>query len=207
MLSTKSGEKITLCISILLALTLFFLPFLEMMPPTSLVVPLLGKFFVFTIQMVSLSIFFTIFTINIHNRTPSLYNKMPLTIKNIFLNHIARLLFVAEEKTFADSVILDQKYGEFKALQKRRCLDKSVLGMASFSNLIRFSKAAQSIKRNLCVFPKESDKEEKFKGDGLFLTHEAVMTCMNDAVNNIEVEIEIRIVKIILHKFFEFEVL
>jgi nicotinic acetylcholine receptor len=53
MLTTKSGEKVTLCISILLAMTLFCLVLIEIMPPTSIVVPLLVKYLIFTICMLS----------------------------------------------------------------------------------------------------------------------------------------------------------
>jgi nicotinic acetylcholine receptor, invertebrate len=93
-LSSNSGEKITLCISILLALTLFFLLLLDIMPPTSLVVPLLGKYLVFTITMVSLSICVTIYILNIHFRTPQLYNRMPNIIRKIFLIYLPRLLLL-----------------------------------------------------------------------------------------------------------------
>ena len=47
-LPSDSGEKVSLAISILLSLTVFFLLLAEIIPPTSLVVPLLGKFVLFT---------------------------------------------------------------------------------------------------------------------------------------------------------------
>ena len=40
--------KVSLSINILLSLTVFFLLLAEIIPPTSLVVPLLGKFVLFT---------------------------------------------------------------------------------------------------------------------------------------------------------------
>jgi nicotinic acetylcholine receptor len=103
-LSSQSGEKITLCISILLALTLFFLLLLDIMPPTSLVVPLLGKYLVFTITMVSLSICATIYILNIHHRTPELNHEMPKIIRLIFLGFLPPILLIenldGEEKNF-----------------------------------------------------------------------------------------------------------
>ena len=43
-----SSVQVSLSISILLSLTVFFLLLAEIIPPTSLVVPLLGKFVLFT---------------------------------------------------------------------------------------------------------------------------------------------------------------
>ncbi|KAK4303069.1 hypothetical protein Pmani_024897 [Petrolisthes manimaculis] len=54
-LPSDSGEKVSLSISILLSLTVFFLLLAEIIPPTSLVVPLLGKFVLFTMILDTLS--------------------------------------------------------------------------------------------------------------------------------------------------------
>jgi nicotinic acetylcholine receptor, invertebrate len=67
-LPSDSGEKVTLCISILLSLTVFFLLLAEIIPPTSLAVPLLGKYLLFTMILVTLSICVTVCVLNVYFR-------------------------------------------------------------------------------------------------------------------------------------------
>lgn len=67
-LPSDSGEKISLCISILLSLTVFFLLLVEIIPPTSLTVPLLGKYLLFTMILVTLSVVVTIAVLNVNFR-------------------------------------------------------------------------------------------------------------------------------------------
>lgn len=69
-LNTKniSIYQVTLCISILVSLTVFFLLLAEIIPPTSLAVPLLGKYLLFTMILVSLSVWTTVCVLNIHFR-------------------------------------------------------------------------------------------------------------------------------------------
>lgn len=59
-LPSDCGEKVTLSISILVSLTVFFLLLAEIIPPTSLAVPLLGKYLLFT--MVRLLAFVAVIT-------------------------------------------------------------------------------------------------------------------------------------------------
>lgn len=67
-LPSDSGEKISLCISILLSLTVFFLLLVEIIPPTSLTVPLLGKYLLFTMMLVTLSVVVTVAVLNVNFR-------------------------------------------------------------------------------------------------------------------------------------------
>lgn len=67
-LPSESGEKVSLCISILLSLTVFFLLLVEIIPPTSLTVPLLGKYLLFTMVLVTLSVFVTVAVLNVNFR-------------------------------------------------------------------------------------------------------------------------------------------
>ncbi|XP_067005952.1 acetylcholine receptor subunit beta-like 2 isoform X2 [Anabrus simplex] len=92
-LPSDSGEKVTLCISILLSLTVFFLLLAEIIPPTSLAVPLLGKYLLFTMILVTLSISVTVFVLNVHFRSPSTHRMSPW-VKRVFLHFMPRLLMM-----------------------------------------------------------------------------------------------------------------
>ncbi|CAG9133092.1 unnamed protein product [Plutella xylostella] len=50
----SSPSTVTLSISILISLHVFFLLVVEIIPPTSLVVPLLGKYLIFAMILVSI---------------------------------------------------------------------------------------------------------------------------------------------------------
>ena len=92
-LPSDSGEKITLCISILLSLTVFFLLLAEIIPPTSLVVPLIGKYLLFTMILVTLSIIVTVIVLKVHFRSPKTHKMSPWVWK-VFLNKLPRLLIM-----------------------------------------------------------------------------------------------------------------
>ncbi|KAK3098920.1 hypothetical protein FSP39_024277 [Pinctada imbricata] len=92
-LPSDSGEKITLCISILLSLTVFFLLLADIIPPTSRVVPLIGKYLLFTMILVTLSILVTVIVLNVHFRSPSTHTMSPW-VRRVFLNILPRLLLM-----------------------------------------------------------------------------------------------------------------
>ncbi|CAF4779584.1 unnamed protein product [Rotaria sp. Silwood1] len=97
-LPSDSGEKVALCISILLSLTVFFLLLAELIPPTSLVVPLIGKYLLFTMILVTLSIVVTVTVLNIHFRSP-LTHQMPPWVRRVFLQVLPKLLWMRRPKT------------------------------------------------------------------------------------------------------------
>ena len=93
-LPSDSGEKIALCISILLSLTVFFLLLSETIPPTSIVVPLIGKYLLFTMVLVTLSIVVTVVVLNVHFRSPATHTMAPW-VRKVFLHVLPRLLRIA----------------------------------------------------------------------------------------------------------------
>ncbi|XP_048225407.1 neuronal acetylcholine receptor subunit alpha-3 isoform X2 [Perognathus longimembris pacificus] len=93
-LPSDCGEKITLCISVLLSLTVFLLLITETIPSTSLVIPLIGEYLLFTMVFVTLSIVITVFVLNVHYRAPATH-AMPAWVKTVFLGLLPRVMFMA----------------------------------------------------------------------------------------------------------------
>ncbi|XP_031666242.1 neuronal acetylcholine receptor subunit alpha-3 isoform X1 [Oncorhynchus kisutch] len=92
-LPSDCGEKITLCISVLLSLTVFLLVITETIPSTSLVIPLIGEYLLFTMIFVTLSIVITVFVLNVHYRTPKTHT-MPCWVRSVFLGLLPRVMFM-----------------------------------------------------------------------------------------------------------------
>ncbi|XP_007097248.2 neuronal acetylcholine receptor subunit alpha-2 [Panthera tigris] len=92
-LPSDCGEKITLCISVLLSLTVFLLLITDIIPSTSLVIPLIGEYLLFTMIFVTLSIVITVFVLNVHHRSPRTHT-MPHWVRVAFLGCVPRWLLM-----------------------------------------------------------------------------------------------------------------
>ncbi|XP_012712558.2 neuronal acetylcholine receptor subunit alpha-10 [Fundulus heteroclitus] len=93
-LPADSGEKVSLGVTVLLALTVFQLLVAESMPPSESV-PLIGKYYIATMTMVTASTALTIFIMNIHHCGPEA-RSVPKWAERFILNYLARICFVNE---------------------------------------------------------------------------------------------------------------
>ncbi|XP_013789611.2 acetylcholine receptor subunit beta-like 1 [Limulus polyphemus] len=96
-LPAEAGEKVTLGISILLSLVVFLLLVSKILPPTSLVLPLIAKYLLFTFLMNTGSILITVIIINWNFRGPRTH-QMPNWIRVAFLKYLPILLFMKRPK-------------------------------------------------------------------------------------------------------------
>ncbi|KAL1110186.1 hypothetical protein AAG570_008263 [Ranatra chinensis] len=96
-LPAEAGEKVTLGISILLSLVVFLLLVSKILPPTSLVLPLIAKYLLFTFIMNTVSILVTVIIINWNFRGPRTH-RMPSWIRTVFLYYLPILLFMKRPK-------------------------------------------------------------------------------------------------------------
>ncbi|KHN70747.1 Acetylcholine receptor subunit beta-type acr-3 [Toxocara canis] len=92
-LPAEASEKITLAISILLALVVFLLLVSKILPPTSSTIPLMAKYLLMTFVMNIITILVTVVIINIYFRGPTTH-KMPDWVKRIFLKQLPMLLIM-----------------------------------------------------------------------------------------------------------------
>ena len=99
-LPSESGEKVTLCISILLALIVFLLLIAESIPTTASSIPMIGSYLLFTMGMVSVSTVITVVIINIFFRGADVHS-MPAWVKHIFIDsNLARYLAIDRPADF-----------------------------------------------------------------------------------------------------------
>uniref|UniRef100_A0A1I8I6M2 Neur_chan_LBD domain-containing protein n=1 Tax=Macrostomum lignano TaxID=282301 RepID=A0A1I8I6M2_9PLAT len=89
----SSGEKMSLSVNILVSLTVFFWLIFDICPPTSRVVPLILKYLLFTMALVTLSVMATVVVINVHWRSPD-GSVMAPWVRRVFFRALPRLLLI-----------------------------------------------------------------------------------------------------------------
>ena len=98
-LPTEAYEKMTLSISILIGQTVFLTLVAKQTPETSLEIPLLSGYLLFTIVMVSFSVVTSVVVCNVHFRTCETHT-LPRIFQVVFIEYIARYLAINRPKQF-----------------------------------------------------------------------------------------------------------
>ncbi|XP_041085427.1 neuronal acetylcholine receptor subunit alpha-9-I-like isoform X1 [Polyodon spathula] len=106
-LPADSGEKVSLGVTVLLALTVFQLMVAESMPPSESV-PLIGKYYIATMTMITASTALTIFIMNIHHCGAEA-KPVPGWAKVFILDYMSKIFFVYEVGENCTTSQMDKK--------------------------------------------------------------------------------------------------
>lgn len=140
-LPADSGEKIALCINILLSQTMFFLLISEIIPSTSLALPLLGKYLLFTMILVGFSVVITIIILNVHYRKPSTH-KMAPWVRRIFIRRLPKLLLMRVPDDLLNDLAAHKIYGRRSGSKKDKFKD-AVSAAVQSSSIISSPESAR----------------------------------------------------------------
>ncbi|XP_057406656.1 acetylcholine receptor subunit delta isoform X2 [Balaenoptera acutorostrata] len=93
-LPADCGEKTSMAISVLLAQSVFLLLISKRLPATSMAVPLIGKFLLFGMVLVTMVVVICVIVLNIHFRTPSTH-VLSEGVKKLFLETLPEVLHMS----------------------------------------------------------------------------------------------------------------
>lgn len=133
-LPADSGEKIALCINILLSQTMFFLLISEIIPSTSLALPLLGKYLLFTMILVGFSVVITIIILNVHYRKPSTH-KMAPWVRRVFIRRLPKLLLMRVPDDLLNNLAAHKIHGRGKSGKKSK-FNAAIAAAAQSSSIV-----------------------------------------------------------------------
>ena len=126
-LPPNTGERVTLVITTLLAMTVFMLMIAEKTPTTSKVTPLIGKFFIASMVIIGLSLIATCVVLNLYECSRAV-ESVPKPIRVLVLEYLAPLLRVDPpiQKRMADPSSSVKSSEVFEGAANHHYMDTSV---------------------------------------------------------------------------------
>jgi len=92
-LPAQSKQKTGLVITLLVSQTFYLTLIIEVIPATSLTLPLLGRYLLFSMVWIAIAIILTAWIINIHYRQPSTHKMQPW-VRRVFIQKLPRILMM-----------------------------------------------------------------------------------------------------------------
>lgn len=110
-LPPESGERITLSITVLLAMAVFLQLVAETLPRNSETIPLLGKFYITIMAEISMSLMCTCWVLNIHHRNSGRsIVKTPQWVEVFVLGWLAKILCVRKPGVDVEKISINNKH-------------------------------------------------------------------------------------------------